>query len=201
MKFSVIMASTLAEYGGAASRRDEKIVRAIDSVIAQTFTDWELIVVADGCMKTMAIVARYDDPRIKAVRIDKRPWWDGAPRNKGIELAAGEYIIYIDNDDYWGDGHLQGIADEIGDLDWAYFNDWVYNGTDFIPRNCDIKRLGANGTSNVCHRKSLGVLWGHRGYAHDHYFNQKLLRFRNYKKVNAGEYCVCHIPGGAGYDL
>ena len=45
MKFSVIMASTLAEYGGAASRRDEKIVRAIDSVIAQTFTDWELIVV------------------------------------------------------------------------------------------------------------------------------------------------------------
>ena len=58
-------------------------------------------------------------------------------------FAAGEYIIYIDNDDYWGDGHLQGIADEIGDLDWAYFNDWVYNGTDFIPRNCDIKRLGA----------------------------------------------------------
>ena len=96
---------------------------------------------------------------------------------------------------------LQGIADEIGDLDWAYFNDWVYNGTDFIPRNCDIKRLGANGTSNICHRKSLGVLWGHRGYAHDHYFNQKLLRFRNYKKINAGEYCVCHIPGGAGYDL
>ena len=119
MKFSIIMASTLAEYGGAASRRDEKIVRAIDSVIAQTFTDWELIVVADGCMKTMAIVARYDDPRIKAVKIDKRPWWDGAPRNKGIELAAGEYIIYIDNDDYWGEGHLQGIADEIGDLDWT----------------------------------------------------------------------------------
>ena len=51
--------------------------------------------------------------------------------------------------------------------------DRVY--TDFIPRNCDIKRLGANGTSNVCHRKSLGVLWGHRGYAHNHYFNQKLL--------------------------
>ena len=49
----------------------------------------------------------------------------GAPRNKGIELAAGEYIIYIDNDDYWGEGYLQGIADEIGDLDWAYFNDWV----------------------------------------------------------------------------
>lgn len=199
MKFSVVMASTLAEYGGAATRRDEKIVRAVDSVIAQTFTDWELIVIADGCARTMGIVNTYTDKRIRSFMIDKRPWWDGAPRNKGIELAKGEYIIYIDNDDYWGDGHLQGIAAEIADYDWVFFNDWVWNGTDFMPRNCDIRKLGANGTSNICHRKSLGLQWGHRGYAHDHYFNQKLLRFPNHKKINAGEYVVMHIP--AQYDL
>ena len=86
MKFSVIMASTLAEYGGAASRRDEKIVRAIDSVIAQTFTDWELIVVADGCMKTMAIVARYDDPRIKAMKIDNAPGGMAHHETKALNL-------------------------------------------------------------------------------------------------------------------
>ena len=60
--------------------------------------------------------------------------------------------------------------------------------------SCNIKQLGANGTSNICHRRSLDVRWGHRGYAHDHYFNQKLLLHRNHAKIEAGEYVVMHAP-------
>ena len=85
-----------------------------------------------------------------------------------------------------------------------FFNDWIYSGGEWVPRVCDIRKLGGNGTSNVCHRKSLGAKWGHRGYAHDHYFNQQLMiKSRNFAKIEAGEYFVCHIPGGgkSGYDV
>jgi glycosyltransferase involved in cell wall biosynthesis len=194
------MASTLASYLGAASRRDEKIIRAINSVINQTFQDWELIVVADGCQKTVDIVSQYTDPRISVVKIDKRPLWDGAPRNKGIELAKGEFITYLDNDDCLGENHLQIINDNLKDYDWVYYDDWTLQGSDWLPRHCDIRKIGMNGTSNITHKKSLDMTWAHRGYAHDHYFNEKLRLHLNYGKIPAGEYFVCHMPNG-GIDV
>ncbi len=197
MRFSVILPSFLGEYAGAASRRPEKLCRAVDSVIAQTFQDWELLVIADGCQETVEIMKRYTDKRVHCHLIIKAPMWDGKPRNTGIEKGKGEYIIYIDGDDYWGDGHLQGINDNLADHDWVYFNDYICDPDgSLIMRNCDIKRLGMNGTSNICHKRSLDVRWGHRGYAHDHYFNQKLLLYRNYAKINVGEYVVMHLPNG-----
>lgn len=199
MKFSVVMASTLAPYAGAASRRDEKIIRAVQSVIDQTYQDWELLVISDGCQQTVDIMSQIKDPRIKTTMITKRPIWDGGPRNKGIELAEGEYIIYIDNDDYWGENHLQIIADNIKQFDWVYYDDWTLQNGDWCLRHCDIKKLGMNGTSNICHRKSLGITWAHRGYAHDHYFNQELLKHLNYDRIPAGEYFVCHMP--RAYDV
>jgi len=196
MRFSVVMASTLIPYAGAASRRNEKIVRAIDSVIAQTFTDWELLVIADGCQKTVEIVSKYDDPRVRVTLIPKCPMWDGGPRNTGIELAKGDFIVYIDNDDYWGEQHLEAIDAGLKDYDWVYYNDWIYSNGDWIQRHCDIKRLGMNGTSNICHRRTLKVRWGFRGYAHDHHFNQSLLKYPNYVKIEAAQYFCMHLPGG-----
>ena len=195
MRFTVVMASTLMPYAGAASRRDEKIVRAIDSVIAQTFEDWELQVVADGCQKTVDIVSKYTDPRIHVTLLPKSPQWDGKPRNTGIELGKGDYIVYLDNDDYYGPQHLEIIDAGLNGYDWVCYNDWVFNG-DWVQRHCDIKKLGANGTSNICHRRTLGVKWGYRGYAHDHHFNQSLLKFKNYAKIDAAQYFVMHLPHG-----
>lgn len=195
MKFSVIMASYLGPYAGAATRRDEKIVRAINSVLSQTFTDFELHVVADGCQQTMDICSTIKDDRLIATLIKKSPLWDGKPRNTGISLAKGEYIIYLDIDDAYGDNHLKIIAEQLADYDWVNYNDYIYRAGDWIERHCDITKLGMNGTSNVCHRKNLGVQWGHRGYAHDHYFNQKLLMHRNFAKITTPEYFVMHMPG------
>jgi len=194
MRFSVVMPSFLGAYAGAASRRDEKIVRAINSVIGQTFTDWELQVVADGCKKTVEIVSQIKDERIHLTHILKAPQWDGKPRNTGIEKANGEYIIYLDIDDAYGENHLSAVNENLKDSDWVYYNDYIYRNGEWIERHCDIKKIGMNGTSNICHKKSLDVRWGHRGYAHDHYFNQKLLFFPKYKKIDTPEYFVMHMP-------
>ena len=53
-KFSVIMPSFLGEYSRAAQNREDKIVRAIDSCLDQEY--YELIIIADGCQKTVDIV-------------------------------------------------------------------------------------------------------------------------------------------------
>ena len=199
MKISVITPSFLGNYPGAASRRDEKIVRAVDSVIAQTFHDWELWVVADGCDQTMEIMQRYNDPRVHSIKISKSKIWSGTPRNTGIDNATGEYIVYLDIDDCYGENHLQIIADNLQDKDWVFYNDYIYKG-EWIERNCDVRKLGQNGTSNVCHRKSLGARWSHTGYAHDHHFTQGLImKSLKYVKITTPEYFVLHMPGI--YDL
>lgn len=196
MKFSIIMPSRLGDYKGAAQNRKEKIVRAINSVIDQTFPDWELIVIADGCNKTVEIVSEIKHDNIKLIYIDKCPTWDGGPRNAGIKAATGDYIIYLDIDDYYGKNHLQIINDNLKDESWVWYNDYIFNLTvwKWKERPCNIKKKGQNGTSNVCHKRSLGLTWNHPGYAHDHYFNRKMLLYKGVK-IPTPEYCVAHIPG------
>lgn len=189
------MASYLGVYANAAARRDEKIVRAINSVLDNVFTDFEIQVVADGCQRTVDIVSGISDPRVNVTLIDKRPFWDGAPRNTGIEKANGDYIIYLDNDDFYGQNHLWIVDRYLDNYDWVYYDDYFFQGGVWRKRHCNIRKMGMNGTSNVCHRRTLGVQWGYRGYSHDHYFNQKLMFFKNNTKISTPEYFVCHAPG------
>lgn len=72
---------------------------AIDSVLAQTFTDWELIVVDDGSQdETPEILAGFDDPRIKMRRLAVHSG-RAAARNAGLDLVTGRYVAMCDSDD------------------------------------------------------------------------------------------------------
>lgn len=77
------------------------IRRAIDSVISQTLTDWELLVVDDGSTDdTGQIVNEYasKDSRIKAIH--KENGGVASARQKGMDAIHGEYVIHFDADDY-----------------------------------------------------------------------------------------------------
>jgi glycosyltransferase involved in cell wall biosynthesis len=75
------------------------IAETIESVLAQTFADFEYIVVDDGSSDgTGEIVARYA-PRVTALRQENAG--EGAARNRGFERACGEYIAIVDADDTW----------------------------------------------------------------------------------------------------
>ena len=81
--------------------RAEVIERALDSVLAQTYQDYEIIVIDDASTdQTCAVVEAYDDPRIRLIRSHANGG-AGAARNAGIVQAQGEYIAFLDSDDEW----------------------------------------------------------------------------------------------------
>lgn len=189
----------LGQYQGAASNREEKLVRAIDSVIGQGFDDWELIVVADGCERTYEIIAsKYaKEKRIDCFLVKKQPMWSGSCRNFGISKATGEYVVYLDADDFFGTTHLSTINRELDSFDWVWFNDMVPVNDSFLERNALITQRYQYGTANICHKRSLGAKWTSSGYGMDDYgLGQHLLSLsKNYEKIATPEYIVCHIPG------
>lgn len=82
-----------------AYNREKYIGDAIDSILAQTFTNYEILLIDDGSTDdTVAIMRSYTDPRLRIIMNEKNL---GIPktRNKGIENARGEYIAMLDSDD------------------------------------------------------------------------------------------------------
>lgn len=79
------------------------IAEAIQSVLAQTFTEWEIIIV-DDCStdNSVEIVDNYQsiDSRIKLIRLETNSG-PAIARNRAIEEAKGRYIAFLDSDDTW----------------------------------------------------------------------------------------------------
>jgi glycosyltransferase involved in cell wall biosynthesis len=201
MRFSIVMASLLAPYPGAAHDREDKLLRAVASAQQQSFKDFEIIVVADGCKRTIELVE--DAVNVRSFLIERGKLFGGGPRNKGIVEAKGDYIVYLDIDDLHGSEHLAIINKNLNGEDWVWFNDIRYDGG-WKENFCDIYQIGKHGTSNICHKRELDVKWNVSGYAHDYHFVRELLKFKNFKKIETPEYYVCHVPGTGrtnGYEL
>lgn len=79
--------------------REEYLKDTIDSVLTQTFTDFEFIIVDDGSTdRSVEIIKSYKDPRIKFLQNDKNRGTSYS-RNRAIDIAKGDYIFTIDSDD------------------------------------------------------------------------------------------------------
>ena len=72
----------------------------VTSILQQTFENFEVILV-DDCStdKTLDIVKKFDDARIKILRTKKNSGYPGAVRNVGLNAATGKYIFFMDHDD------------------------------------------------------------------------------------------------------
>jgi glycosyltransferase involved in cell wall biosynthesis len=81
--------------------RARTVGNAIQSVMAQTFGNWELLVIDDGSTDdTQGVVSAFRDKRLRFHRLDRNRG-QSAARNTGINLARGTYVSFLDSDDEW----------------------------------------------------------------------------------------------------
>jgi teichuronic acid biosynthesis glycosyltransferase TuaG len=82
---------------------ERTLEQAVRSVLAQTFTEWELVIVNDGSIDGSAdLIARLvaEDPRIR-VLTNKNASGAAAARNRALKHAETRYVAFLDSDDAW----------------------------------------------------------------------------------------------------
>lgn len=91
--------------------RSEVLRWAIESVRAQTFADWELIVIGDALTDdSEAVVASFADDRISFFNRSSQFGEQSGPNNDGFALSRGKYISYLNHDDLWFPDHLDALT-------------------------------------------------------------------------------------------
>lgn len=91
----------------ATYNRGQHIIPTIQSVLQQTFGDFELIVVGDGCTDgTEQAVSAFDSDWISWRNLAANSGSQSAPNNEGLRCARGRWIAYIGHDDIWAPNHL-----------------------------------------------------------------------------------------------
>jgi glycosyltransferase involved in cell wall biosynthesis len=124
--------------------RDWIVKEAIESVLAQDFSDYELIVVDDGSDdRTPEILAAYEDP-ITVIRQSNRGV--SAARNRGIAAATGRLIAFLDSDDLWLPQKLSAQVNFFAENPNAVIcqteEHWVRNGVRVNPKKRHLKFSG-----------------------------------------------------------
>jgi len=209
MKFSVILASYLGQYPGAATNREVKFIRAVKSFLKQTHEDKELIIVSDGCEITVKLYEENfkEHSNIKLIKLNKQPLYSGNMRNVAFDLCDGDVITYLDSDDALGKKHLEIIAEQydIEKDDFVYYDDYMVLNKEFSKlyiRKVET-RYGSIGTSAISHKNPKNMKKGDQlrwssGYGHDFLFMFKLNSISNYfkKLEKMPQYLVCHYHLG-----
>lgn len=136
------------------NRADLLMQRSVPSVLAQTYKNFELIIVGDHCTdNTEELVKNIADPRIIFFNLPQRGyrypptaenhWLAGpvVPANKALELVSGKWICRIDDDDSWTPGHIEEL------LRFAQRGDYEFVSANYITeregKKVVIKVVGA----------------------------------------------------------
>ncbi|PIT88174.1 MAG: hypothetical protein COU29_04145 [Candidatus Magasanikbacteria bacterium CG10_big_fil_rev_8_21_14_0_10_36_32] len=116
--------------------RADFIVQAMDSILLQTFSDWELIIIDDASTdNTKELVDSYllKDSRIKYVKQENRCGISRS-RNAALKLSVGKYIAVLDSDDVWSDSNK--LKKQVEFLD---------NNSDYCLVGCGVEVINKQG--------------------------------------------------------
>lgn len=154
-----------------AYNSEEYITKGLSSIASQSFRDYELIVVCDSCHDRTEDVAKSYGAHTVSVNYGA----DGLARDKGIELATGEWVLFLDDDDWYLHEYcFQQLADVVGKHDedvLAFSYIWKDRGyirqtpESFVDSNC-------THIWSKCWRRNLigDSRFGNATYCSDTYF-------------------------------
>jgi glycosyltransferase involved in cell wall biosynthesis len=109
--------------------RPKKIIRCLESVLSQSFQDFEILIIDD--YSKLALDLNIEDTRIKVYRNNKN-LGPGLSRNVGLNNAQGEYVAFLDSDDYWHQNFLEITVKYLkkdNSLAFVYTNANSFKGT------------------------------------------------------------------------
>lgn len=120
---------------------EEYLLDCVNSIVGQTYKHLEIILVDDGSpdrCPEMCDQLASEDSRIKVIHKINGGLSDA--RNTGIKAAQGEYIIFIDSDDFWIHTNflskLINCVNNYPNADLVFFGRTIYRGNKITPRNC-----------------------------------------------------------------
>lgn len=204
---SVIMPSLLEPIPGGATDRPGKFMRSTDSFLSNKYPLKELIIISDGCDKTIDICnRRYKNEMkkgiinlIKVPKKSPRQYFVGEIRQIGIDRAKGDLLANLDSDDYFLPHHLYTInaTTDLENFDWWYFNHLTKpdNIRDLeYYFDCQPKH-GHICTANTIWKNGLDVSWiGADGRQDNWIWNEKLInKYPRCTKIYGLGYVVCHV--------
>lgn len=129
------------------------VIRSINCVIKQTFTNWELVIVDDGSTDDTEkqISPFLEDERIKYIK--QKNQGDTVARNNGVSVTTAEFICFLDSDDQVSENWLKDFYD-LKDADTGYIScGYLVKGEKFFPRIrkeiSNVKYSSLSGTFSV----------------------------------------------------
>lgn len=131
MKFSVIIPVYKAE---------DTIKRCVDSLINQQFHNAQIILINDGSPDSSGEICKdYAEKYENILYIEKENGGVSTARNKGLDVATGDYILFVDSDDFVTDDYFETISNTLkeNDYDYIQFSQGIYgeeqNTSKIIP--------------------------------------------------------------------
>jgi len=170
--------------------------KAIDSVLSQSHDSFEVLVVNDGSDGENEIayqqLAEELHPKVRFLNLEKAPNGHGQSGsiNRGVGAANGEYVCFLDDDDYWTDNqHLQRAANALkvfeGDIYYsnqdAYVNDKKVEGPVWIEGLEKIASAAGRKVIDNCYSVTISDLMQCHGFAH---LNTTIVRKSLYEDIN-----------------
>ena len=157
MKFSIIIPLYNVE---------QYIEKCIESIDDQSFTDYEVVFIDDGCTDDSAVIAEeLATKRGIPFKIIHQPNQGlSAARNAGLKEATGEYILFLDSDDWIEPNTLSVLAENINGEDLICFS-----GRRYFEDSCTFEE------ADLLERKEYGTGWD--------YYSENALKHRNFAFV------------------
>ena len=140
-------------------KRAHVLPLAIRSVLAQTFPNWELVVVSDNSPdNTEEVVKSFDDPRIKYFRNDPNL---RLPRtlNRGFSLAQGDYLTWTSDDNMLAPEAIARMVEALqtGEADFVFADYYEFADTDDKGRPTDLKPVRLPDMPDMAKGNSIGA--------------------------------------------
>ena len=115
-------------------QRCDRLEIALDSVLKQTYNNYEILIIDDGSTDgTKEMVKSIRDPRI-IYYWQRNSGCPANPRNKGVKLARGEWVAFLDSDDWWAPEKLRSCVKQIK----KNRIDFIYHDAEIVTnkKNC-----------------------------------------------------------------